>query len=307
MGVANPLTRSDGHHVRSHQGHDITAHLARLERRKLRAKRQYARKLHAAAERAGAVTATGAFKKGVRIETSNRMRRLVDRINKIDRQIVGYRADWQRKQALAIVKRSEIVVVEDLTIRNMTRSAAGTAEAPGRNVRAKAGLNRAILARGWGSMRQRLKNKADELGGRVVEVNPAYTSQTCPECDHTHQDNRKTQAEFSCTACGFTEHADIVGATNILARGMSAGVQPVAERRGLATVAAPSGADDERAVEALNKPSREPEASSKSASGSRGAKPHTACNELATQAHDPHQHGREVIDPENGGSRNAGP
>jgi len=123
----------------------------------------------------------------------------------------------------------------------MTRSGAGTAAQPGRNVRPKAGLNRAILARGWGSMRARLKTKAEELCGRVVEVDPRHTSQTCPECGHVEQSNRKTQADFECQACGFTEHADTVGAINVLRRGMSAGALPAAGRGGLATGPALSG------------------------------------------------------------------
>lgn len=297
MGVANPLATSDGEFVTHHQGHDIKVRLARLERRKLRVKRQYARKLHAAAERAGAVTATGAFKKGVRIETSNRMRRLLERQNKIDRQIVGYRADWQRKRALEIARNSEIIVVEALTIKNMTASAAGTMEAPGRNVRAKAALNRSLLARGFGSMRSRLKSKSEELGGRVIEVDPAYTSQTCPACGHTSRDNRKTQAEFACVACGHTQHADIVGATNILKRGLSAGAPPAAGRGGLATGPQPSGGGAERAGDPSNKSSREPEASSKNAAGSRAAKPHNARNELEHRPDATHedQHRREQL------------
>jgi hypothetical protein len=146
-------------------------------------------------------------------------------------------------------------------------------------VRAKAGLNRAILARGWGTMRQRLKTKAEEFGGQLREIDPAYTSQTCPSCGHVSRGNRKTQAQFACT-CGFREHADIVGATNILARGLSAGAPPAAGRRGLATGAVPSGLDADRAVEASNKSSREPQVSRKGAPGPRGAKSQarTNCN-----------------------------
>ena len=148
MGVAQPLVTSQGEIVISHQGHDIKARLAKLELQKLRIKRKLARKLRAAAKKADALTPSGGFKKGVRIPTSNRARRQTDRMNKVDRHIVGFRADWQRKQALQLVRQSEIIVVEALTIKNMTKSAAGTVEKPGRNVRAKSGLNRVILARG---------------------------------------------------------------------------------------------------------------------------------------------------------------
>lgn len=310
MGIVNPLATSDGEFVTHHQGHDIKSHMARLERKKLRAKRQYSRKLHACAARAGALTETGSFKKGVPIRTSNRMRRLVERQNKIDRQIVGYRSDWQCNSALEIARRSEIIVVEALTLKNMTASAAGTMQSPGRNVRAKAALNRALLARGFGSMRQRLKTKAEEQCGRVIEVDPAYTSQTCPRCGHVARKNR-INAQFACLRCQYAEHADIVGATNILQRGISAGAPPATGRGGLATGSPPSGGDAERAAtpgnrtEPSNKSSREPEVSDKGAEGSRGAKPHNAHNELVDQpaASRDHQHEPSVIKP--GGSRNA--
>lgn len=306
MGVANPLATSDGELITHHQQHDITKHLVRLERRKLKAKRQYARKLRAAAKKAGALTETGAFKKGVPIPNSNRMRRLIERQNKIDRQIVGYRADWQRNRAREIATHSEIIVVEALTIRNMTASAAGTAEQPGRNVRAKSKLNRSILARGWGSMRARLKSKAEELGGQVVEVDPAYTSQTCPRCHHTHRDNRKTQADFECVECGFRQHADIVGAMNILERGMSAGAPPAAGRGGLATGSQPSGGDAERAGDPSNKSVREPEVSDKDAEGSRSAKLHNAHNELSDTNARKRPHHPQAPQPKTGGSRDDG-
>ena len=118
------------------------------------------------------------------LKNSNRMRRALERLNKIERQIVGYRADWQRKEALGIARRSEIIVVERLMIQNMMRPATGAVGKLGRNVRAKARLNRAILTRGWGSMRTRLKTKAEEFCGRLVEVDPRYTSQECPKCGH---------------------------------------------------------------------------------------------------------------------------
>jgi transposase len=86
MGVANPLASSDGELITHHQRHAIKEHLARLERKKRRVKRDYARKLRAAAARAGALTETGAFKKGVPIAASSRMRRLNERYAGISRE-----------------------------------------------------------------------------------------------------------------------------------------------------------------------------------------------------------------------------
>jgi putative transposase len=96
----------------------------------------------------------------------------------------------------------------------MVRSACGTVEVSGRNVRAKAGLNRSIHAAGWGHLVKRLEDKAP---GRVERVDPAFTSQTCHACGHRAADNRESQAVFRCRACGHADHADVNAAKNIAA------------------------------------------------------------------------------------------
>ena len=107
-----------------------------------------------------------------------------------------------------------MIRVEDLQIRNMTRSARGTAANPGRNVRAKAGLNRGILRSGWGVLVRRLDDKAP---GRVERIKPHFTSQRCSACGHVDADSRESQARFVCTACGFACNADVNAARNIAA------------------------------------------------------------------------------------------
>ena len=104
--------------------------------------------------------------------------------------------------------------VENLQIGNMTRSAKGTPENPGRNVRQKAGLNRGILRSGWGLLVRRLEQKAP---GRVEKIKPAFTSQRCSACGHVDRKSRESQAYFVCTACGFTCNADVNAARNIAA------------------------------------------------------------------------------------------
>ena len=113
-----------------------------------------------------------------------------------------------------------MIVVEDLMVKNMSASASGTIDEPGRNVRAKSGLNRSILDQGWFEFRRQLAYKTEWNGGIFLAVPPQHTSQTCPACGHVSKDNRVTQAKFACTQCGFEEHADLVGAINILSRGM---------------------------------------------------------------------------------------
>src|SRR5690606_10932092 len=105
-------------------------------------------------------------------------------------------------------------VVEDLRTKNMTASAKGTVEQPGQNVRQKAGLNRAILAKGWGKLLTALEHKARYNGSRILRVPPAFTSQTCHACGHCAPDNRESQAVFRCRACGHQDNADVNAAKN---------------------------------------------------------------------------------------------
>jgi putative transposase len=102
----------------------------------------------------------------------------------------------------------------------MSASAAGTRAQPGRRVRAKAGLNRAILDQGWAEFRRQLEYKLDWSGGYLIAVAPHNTSRLCPACGHIAAQNRLTQARFACVECGHEQHADVVGAINILSRGM---------------------------------------------------------------------------------------
>src|SRR5271166_1873304 len=96
----------------------------------------------------------------------------------------------------------------------MTRSAKGTRDDPSRNVRAKPGLNRGILASGWGLLVCRLEEKAP---GRVEKIRPVFTSQRCSACGQVDRGSRESQAVFRCTACGFAGHADVNAAINIAA------------------------------------------------------------------------------------------
>ena len=124
------------------------------------------------------------------------------------------RKDWAEKTSTYIAGRFDVIRVEDLKISNMTRSARGTAADPGRNVRAKAGLNSGILRSGWGLLVRRLEDKAS---GRVEKINPAFTSQRCSACGYVDAKSRESQARFVCTACGFACHADVNAARNIAA------------------------------------------------------------------------------------------
>ncbi|WP_254714919.1 transposase [Actinomadura sp. NAK00032] len=143
---------------------------------------------------------------------SNRRARVKAAIAGLRAREADRRKDWVEKTSTDLARRFDLIAVEDLNIAGMTRSARGTIDAPGTGVRAKAGLNRSILAAGWGRLVTRLEHKAP---GRVVRVDPRYTSQTCNACGHRAPDNRESQAVFRCVACGHRANADINAARNI--------------------------------------------------------------------------------------------
>jgi transposase len=161
---------------------------------------------------------------------SNRRGRVRHVIARLIARQTDRRKDWAEKASTDIARRFDLIRVEDLQIRNMTRSASGTAGEPGRNVRQKAGLNREILRSGWGLLVRRLEEKAP---GRVEKIKPAFTSQRCSACGHVDPKSRQSQARFVCTTCNFAGHADVNAARNIAAghavtaRGGDGGARPV--------------------------------------------------------------------------------
>ena len=151
---------------------------------------------------------------------SNNWKKVRAKVQKIHTRIANVRHDFLHKCSTTINQNHAIICIEDLQVRNMSRSAAGSSEAPGRNVKAKSSLNKSILDQGWAEFRRQLEYKQAWRGGKVLAVPPQYTSQTCPCCGQVSAENRRTQARFACVACGYEENADVVGAINILRRGI---------------------------------------------------------------------------------------
>ncbi|MFI7535912.1 RNA-guided endonuclease InsQ/TnpB family protein [Streptosporangium sp. NPDC049376] len=193
LGVAALVTTSGGEHVANPR------HLAATADRLAQAQRALARK-----------------KRG-----STRRRKAVARVAALHGKVRRQRLDHGHKAALALVRAYDVIVHEDLRIANMTRSAAGTVERPGRNIAAKSGLNRSILDAGWGVFLTILPYKAESAGRELTAVNPAHTSRTCAACGHRAAENRLTQAGFRCRECGHAAHADVNAAVNILRAGLA--------------------------------------------------------------------------------------
>ena len=158
------------------------------------------------------------YRKGAKSRNFAKQKRRMARAHE---RVANMHRDFLHKTSTTIGETQAVVHVEDLPIRNMSRSARGTVEAPGKNVSQKSGLNRSILSRGWGIFLTLLEYKLSRNGGRLVRVPPQYTSQTCSVCGHAAPESRKTQEAFVCGVCGHAENADINAAKNILRAGQA--------------------------------------------------------------------------------------
>ena len=200
LGVASFATISSG--TRIHPSPELVAVLKRAEKTLAWEQRKLSRK----------------FRKGPKSQNFRKQKRRVARAHE---RVANMRLDFLHKTSTMIGETQAIVYVEDLKIRNMTRSARGTRETPGRNVRQKAGLNRSLLSQGWGTFLSLLESKLSRNRGRLVRVDPRNTSRTCFVCGHVSAENRPDQATFRCVSCGYKDHADVNAARNILRAGQA--------------------------------------------------------------------------------------
>ena len=152
---------------------------------------------------------------------SKNWQKLKAKIAKLHHKISNIRKNYLHQISSKISKNHAIVYVEDLQVANMSKSAKGTAEEHGKNVKQKSALNRAILDQSWYEFRRQLDYKTAWNGGYLIAVPPQNTSRTCPCCGYSAKENRQTQADFKCVECGYTENADVVGAINIMKRGQA--------------------------------------------------------------------------------------
>jgi putative transposase len=150
---------------------------------------------------------------------SNNWKKAKTKVQKLHTAIANARKDFLHKTSTTISQNHALVCIEDLQVKNMSKSAKGNREQPGKKVAQKSGLNRSILDQGWGEFRRQLEYKAQWNGGILLAVPPHNTSRTCPCCGYVSKENRQTQAKFQCVDCDYENHADVVGAINILERG----------------------------------------------------------------------------------------
>ena len=154
-----------------------------------------------------------------KVKFSANWQKLKAKIGRCHQKISAVRHDFLHKLSTTLSKSHAMIVVEDLKVSNMSRSAARTVDNPGKQVSAKSGLNKAILDQGWAEFCRQLGYKLSWRGGELLKVAPQYTSQRCHQCQHMSAANRVSQGEFVCERCGHAAHADINAARNILAAG----------------------------------------------------------------------------------------
>lgn len=156
------------------------------------------------------------FQKQLRLKKrfSNNWQKIQKRIKKLHTKIVRIRHDFLHKASSYIAKNHSYVTLENLKIKNMSKSAKGTIEKHGHNVKAKAGLNREILFQGWGIFANQLQYKCFWNGGHLEMINPKYTSTRCSACLYNDKKNR-LKKDFKCLNCGHCEDADKNASKNI--------------------------------------------------------------------------------------------
>ena len=193
MGIKSLITTSDGNHI---LGSNI---YRRLEGKLRKEQQKLSRK-----------------KRG-----SNNSKKQKLKLSRVHEKIGNVRNDLLHKITTDISKSHATIFVEDLIISNMSRSAKGTIEEPGSNIKSKSGLNKSILDQGWYKLNELLSYKLDWLGGRLIKVPPKNTSIRCNNCGTIEKSNRISQSSFKCVSCSHEAHADINAAQNILAAGLA--------------------------------------------------------------------------------------
>jgi putative transposase len=156
-----------------------------------------------------------------KIKFSGKWRKQVRKIQRLFKLLYNRRRDFQHKTSTIISKNHAVVVVEDLSVKGMSASASGTVQSPGKNVKAKSGLNRSILRQGWYEFRRQLQYKIESAGGVLIAIPAKHTSCRCHSCGFVSKENRKTQSNFICLECGYSENADLNAARNIRAAGLA--------------------------------------------------------------------------------------
>ncbi len=143
------------------------------------------------------------------------------KINRLTKKIANQKNDLYHKISTALTNTFDLIAVEDLKTKNMSKSSKGNEIVHGKKVKQKSGLNRTILNASFYQFVSMIQYKQTMLNDKLfVKVNPQYTSQECSECGNIDKANRPKLDKFECTECGFETNPDVQASKNILKRGL---------------------------------------------------------------------------------------
>lgn len=215
MGLNHFLITSDGEKV-------AAPNLYRKHEKKLaRLQRRQARKMETVKLAAG-IPKGKAIPKGVRIPKSKNWLKDQQRINRVHARIADARRDFQHKLSTRLIRENQTISVETLAVKNMSRSAKGTTEKPGRKVKQKSGLNKSILDASWSEFIRQLEYKAAWYGKEIIGIDRWYpSSKRCSACGFILKDLSLKTRSWLCPECGSHHDRDINAARNILAAGLA--------------------------------------------------------------------------------------
>lgn len=154
-----------------------------------------------------------------KIKGSKNRQKAKAKLSKKHLKITNKRKNFLHQTSNKITNDNQVIVVEDLKIKNMSKQAKGSVENPNMRASAKNGLNRSITQQSWGMFFAMLEYKAIRKGGEVIKIDPQFTSQKCSKCGHISKENRQSQSRFACKKCGFSINADINASINIVGAG----------------------------------------------------------------------------------------
>lgn len=224
-GVAKRLTVVDNQaHYRQYPGIDTTQHRKTTRRLKRRLQRCRDAALHDGRARwINYRRRDGKTSRRFRWMTkpSQKYLQTLAQLRNVEHKRIKTLQAEEHRITTQIVHDHALIAIEDTAIGNMTRSAKGTVEQPGKNVAQKRGLNRSVLSQRWFAISSKLEYKARWYGRQFVKVPAAHTSQTCPGCGHVAAENRPRQDNFQCMRCRQGFNADVVAGENMQLRGVA--------------------------------------------------------------------------------------
>ncbi|WMY10968.1 RNA-guided endonuclease InsQ/TnpB family protein [Paraburkholderia phenoliruptrix] len=191
--------------------------LKKAQKRLKKLQRSVSRKMEAQKQRMG-LAKPDRIPKGVRLVASRNREKTSRKLAELHRKIRCIRQDFTHKMTTSLARENQTLVIEDLSVRGMTASARGTVDKPGRKVRQKAGLNRAILDVAFGEIRRQLEYKCAWYGTTLVVAERFFpSSKRCSSagCGKVNHALTLKDRAWACPACGTHHDRDFNASVNL--------------------------------------------------------------------------------------------